>query len=65
MLISYRVSFASENPLGDVEIRYAGKTLLFHVFHRHPDLLFDISEIDHCSGPKVGTFNTHSQGVAG
>ena len=61
-VISYRVSFASENPLGDVKIRYAGKTLLLHVFHRHPDLLLSISEIDHRSGPKVGTFNTHSQG---
>ena len=33
---AYRVGLAGEDPLGDVEIRYAGKPFLLHVLHRHP-----------------------------
>ena len=33
---AYRVGLAGEDPLGDVEVWYAGKPFLLHVLHRHP-----------------------------
>merc|ERR1719222_1142860 len=35
-LLVVRIGLAGEDPLGDVEIRYAGKPFLLHVLHRHP-----------------------------
>merc|ERR1719220_2318122 len=42
-LIVIWVGLAREDPLGNVEVRYAGEPFLLHVLNRHPDLLLDLS----------------------